>query len=93
MSTQQQHAWLARYVSPLIGATIVSVRIEVGDYDEGWVVLEVKTKDGLTHNVEVSRDFEGNGPGALLGLPRPEPTLKLKPESPEQEKKAKAKKR
>lgn len=66
--------WLGAYLAPLVGATIDKVEVRTLDGQE-WPVLHVSrvTLRGVErHKLEVSQDVEGNGPGFLLGLPRPE---------------------
>lgn len=68
--------FLRKYLAPLKGGTITSVRVKVesdGGFAEAWPRLTVKAKNGQTYELEVSRDEEGNGPGYLFGLPFPEP--------------------
>jgi len=58
---------------PLRGATIISVCMHPSAFGEPMPVLIVQAVDGTTHAVEVWRDAEGNGAGALsvfaLGAP------------------------
>ena len=65
--------WWAKYLSPLIGGEITEVGTKSeNDGDEYWPYLKVKTKDGRVIRLEVSQDEEGNGPGFLFGLPKPQ---------------------
>lgn len=64
---QRKREWNRRYYATLKGATIVDV-----DGSMEFPCFTVRTPAGDTFTVEVSRDEEGNGPGFLYGLPRPE---------------------
>lgn len=56
--------WMIKYLSHLEGKKIVKVGVTKEDYP--FFTLDDGSK------IEVSRDEEGNGPGFLFGLPRPE---------------------
>lgn len=60
-----KHDWLRTYIAPLKGRTIKGVGVS----DDGFPYFDLD--DGS--RIEVSQDEEGNGPGFLFGLPRPEP--------------------
>jgi hypothetical protein len=66
--------YMAAYYRSLIGATVVHVELkesEDGWSREPWPVITVM-KQGQKFELEVSQDYEGNGPGFLFGLPVPE---------------------
>jgi hypothetical protein len=73
--------WLEKYLKPLEGATINKVEIleendprSIISNSEMWPIIHVsqsKEKGGEVFSLMLSRDPEGNGPGFLLGLPRP----------------------
>ncbi len=65
--------WLTKYLTPLVGAKIVSV--DTTDDGAGlWPVLNVLTSDGKLLKLEISQDEEGNGPGFIFGLDDPPQT-------------------
>lgn len=57
-------AWLKKYIKPLEGRTIKKTGVSKDGFP--FFVLD----NGV--RCEISRDEEGNGPGFLFGLPRPE---------------------
>lgn len=62
------------YYSALNGARIIKF-VGMRDDDFGarnFPVFEVVTKAGLSLEIEISRDEEGNGGGFIFGLPVPE---------------------
>jgi hypothetical protein len=65
--------WWSEYLTPLIGGEITEVGTKT-DHGAGehWPFLKVRPKEGEEILLEVSRDEEGNGPGFLFGLPRPQ---------------------
>jgi hypothetical protein len=63
--------WLNEYLDPLVGATIEKAYAIQND-GETWPTLEVITKDGERLTLEIGCDEEGNGPGFLFGLERPQ---------------------
>jgi hypothetical protein len=67
----QLQAAIGSDLSFLVGATIVVAEAVVQNDDnsevvEVWPVLQVRTTDGRTFQIEVSCDPEGNGPGHLF---------------------------
>jgi hypothetical protein len=57
------------HVGVLMGATVVKCTVVPLDDewpDELWTVLHLRTADGMTLEVAVSQDEEGNGPGHLF---------------------------
>ena len=64
------NSYMEKYYGFLKGAKIIGA----GLHDDGefeWPYFKIE-KDGQEFEVEVSQDPEGNGPGFLFGLPRPE---------------------
>lgn len=65
--------YLAKYLRPLVGATIE--RVEAVDEDgwgEAWPRLWVTLPGEREQRIlEISRDEEGNGPGFIFGLDYP----------------------
>jgi hypothetical protein len=57
-------AWMKKYLSHLVDKKIVKVGVTKDDFP--FFELDDGTK------VEISRDEEGNGPGFLFGLPKPQ---------------------
>lgn len=56
-------------LAELEGAVVTATGAVVdtsSDWPAVWQVLQFRTTDGRTLQVEVSRDAEGNGPGHLL---------------------------
>ncbi len=67
-----QKEFLTKYLAPLKGARITRIEIKSDDEsEEFWPVLHVVTKSGFAYALEISQDEEGNGPGFIFGLPRP----------------------
>ena len=63
--------WLKRYLAPLVNCRVISVEVkEIGG--EAWPVINVVHIDGTDHQLTISRDEEGNGPGFIFGLPTPD---------------------
>lgn len=60
----EQDKWMVKYLSHLEGRKIIKVGISKEGFP--FFTLDDKTK------VEISMDEEGNGPGFLFGLPRPQ---------------------
>lgn len=73
---QQEQDFLRKYYATLVGMTITNVNIvndlTDGGFGDNWLVIQATDKDGKRYRLEVSRDPEGNGPGFIFGLPRPE---------------------
>ena len=83
----RQKKFLELYLGALQGAIITKVEVRVED-GQCWPVLHVlsgphvvpsaspkdrgKTMTREMYELEISQDSEGNGPGWLFGLPRPE---------------------
>lgn len=71
---QKDKEWKEKYYSFLKGARIVKVEVFEDDLftgsDKNWVALTIEKADGVTYEVQLSRDEEGNGPGFMFGLPR-----------------------
>ena len=64
--------WVGRYYGQLVGHRIVEVIAEIDEFDGSvWPVLRTVDEVGNSHELSVSRDPEGNGPGFLHGLPHP----------------------
>jgi len=61
-------SWTHAYLSLLIGGKIVATGVD----SDGYPLVTVE-KDEERYVLAVSRDAEGNGPGFLFGLPRPQP--------------------
>jgi len=57
---------LRTQLAPLIGGT-VTVATAIVDNDNGWAeaypILQIRTADGRTFQLELLADEEGNGPG------------------------------
>lgn len=75
--TKEDVAFYTSYFGTLEGATISNVRMvkEEGDFadEDYWPTFTVTAKDGTVYeDVAISQDEEGNGPGFLFGLPKPE---------------------
>jgi hypothetical protein len=72
----QEQEYLLKYYSPLVGMTITDIAVVPdhtdGDWGDNWLVIQVTDKNGKRYRLEVSQDPEGNGPGFIFGLPRPE---------------------
>jgi len=75
---EHQKKFIEKYLAPLVGCTITAVKVKVED-DQCWPVIIAKPirpgpgrDPNTTFELEVSRDPEGNGPGWVFGLPRPE---------------------
>lgn len=56
---------LQKYLSQLIGGTILDCQTIVDDGDV-WPVIIVADKDQNLHQVEIYSDSEGNHPGSLF---------------------------
>ena len=52
-------------LNELVGATIMRAEI-VDSYGDEWPVLVLAHPSGKMIQIEISRDYEGNGPGCLL---------------------------
>lgn len=70
-SGSAQLAWATRYYAPLVDCEITKVDVEVDD-DGAWPQISIRLADGRETQLEVSQDEEGNGPGFLAGLDRPD---------------------
>lgn len=72
--TDMEKRFLERYLAPLVGCTITTVKIKVED-GRCWPVITAKPiragRGNETFELEISRDSEGNGPGWIFGLPHP----------------------
>jgi hypothetical protein len=89
MSERTEEDFFRDYYGQLVGATVLAVELmpdEDGDsWGAGafWPKLTVRLAEndltralgvvGETVELEISRDEEGNGPGFLFGLAKPEP--------------------
>lgn len=71
--TTPHSKFMLRYLLPLVGCKVVGIK----EKDEGFVTI-VFAGLGKVYECELSKDEEGNGPGFLSGLPRPEPEVKPK---------------
>jgi hypothetical protein len=60
-----------KYYGALKGAKIIDAGAKEQD-DEVWPFIKVQMENGDEMECEISRDPEGNGPGFMFGLPRPE---------------------
>lgn len=73
---EQERDYLKKYYAPLVGMTITDIAIVPdhadGDWGDNWLVIQVTGDNGKRYRLEVSQDPEGNGPGFIFGLPRPE---------------------
>lgn len=72
----QEQEYLQKYYSTLVGMTITDIAVVLdltdGDWGDNWLVIQVTDNNGNRYRLEVSQDPEGNGPGFIFGLPRPE---------------------
>jgi hypothetical protein len=76
--SDQAKKFYEAYYGSLVGCTCIKaemVKEEEHEFSLGdfWPELTFQKPDGETFVVSVSQDEEGNGPGFLFGLERPEP--------------------
>lgn len=67
----RETAWLRQYLSEINGATIIGTDVVIDDLGI-WPVLEIMLTTGEVISAEIAADPEGNGPGFLFGLAKPE---------------------
>ena len=70
--TPEERVWMLRYLQPLKGCRIEHVSLSDDGFPTLRAVKKPRGKPAERFTLEVSRDEEGNGPGFLFGLPRPE---------------------
>jgi hypothetical protein len=63
--------WMEAYLKPLSGTVIRQVKVREDELGQ-WPVLVIQPLKGDVFEIEIGRDAEGNGPGFIFGLPRPE---------------------
>ena len=68
---QERTEFYRRYYGVLVGYQVDSVALAQDEGGALWPTLTMTKQGSPDLEVEVSRDEEGNGPGFLLGLPRP----------------------
>lgn len=69
--SEREAVWLRQYLSEINGATIIGTDVVIDDLGI-WPVLQIMLTTGEVISTEIAADPEGNGPGFLFGLTKPE---------------------